>query len=100
MGRFSGLWERSMDGSSIARFVEPLTGSLLIGLVVLDIFFTVLYARLGIGVLSHRLACWVWWLFSHLSKPFSRHRDMILSFAGPVNLMLLVSFWFLTFACG
>jgi hypothetical protein len=99
-GCFFRAFGVAVDGQSLIRFVEPLIGFALIAMVVLDIFFTVLYARLGVGLFSHRLACWMWWLFRQLSKPLGRHRDMALSFCGPAILAALVVIWFFTVALG
>jgi hypothetical protein len=42
------------------RWVEPIAGALVMALVLADVFFTVLYARAGTGVVSDRLARLVW----------------------------------------
>jgi hypothetical protein len=68
-------------------------GALLILLVLLDVFLTVLYARVGTGIISHKLACWTWYLFRFVARPFPRRRDAILSFCGPAILVLLVLTW-------
>src|SRR2546429_8708907 len=70
-------------------------GALLILLVLLDVFLTVLYARVGAGVVSRRLACPTWWSFRTLAKPSPRRRDAVLSFCGPTILVLLVGLWVL-----
>jgi len=68
-------------------------GALLIVLVLLDVFLTVLYARIGAGIFSHQLACWTWKLFRAISRPFPRWRDQALSFCGPVIIVLMVFVW-------
>ena len=68
-------------------------GGLLILLILLDVYLTVLYARVGAGLISHKLACATWWTFRTIAKPFPRHRDPILSFCGPTILVLLVGTW-------
>ena len=74
-----------MDGHAIVHaIVFMLFGALLIVLVLLDVFLTVLYARIGAGIFSHQLACWTWKLFRAISRPFPRWRDQALSFCGPV----------------
>jgi hypothetical protein len=75
-------------------------GALLIVLVLLDVFLTVLYARVGAGVISNHLAGATWWTFRTLARPFPRRRDTLLSFCGPSILVLLVGAWVLGLMCG
>jgi hypothetical protein len=82
------------------HFLMPLLGALLMLLVLLDVFLTVLYARIGTGFISHQLACVVWRIFRGGSRPFTRQRDKVLSFAGPITLVLLVVVWFIGLVCG
>ena len=42
------------------HLMEQILGVLLMAGVMLDVFLTVLYARVGTGYISHRLACYVW----------------------------------------
>jgi hypothetical protein len=79
---------------------QYMLGGLLILLVLLDVFLTVLYARIGAGVFTHRLACWTWRTFRVIAKPFPRQRDRILSFCGPTILVLLVTVWVFGVMCG
>ena len=68
-------------------------GVVLILLALLDVFLTVLYARMANGIISPRLACWTWRLFRVIATPAGRFRDQILSFCGPCLLVLLVFVW-------
>ena len=74
-------------------WLEQAFGALLITLVLLDVFLTVLYARAGTGIFSKWMASLVWRVFCLVSKPFGRHRGTVLSFCGPVILVLLVTTW-------
>lgn len=74
-------------------WLEQAIGALLITLVILDVFLTVLYARAGTGIFSHLIASLVWRVFRLVSKPFGRHQGAVLSFCGPVILVLLVAIW-------
>jgi hypothetical protein len=65
-----------------------------------DVFLTVLYARIGTGILSHRLACFTWRLFKTVTKPFRRHRDYLLSLSGPVLVVVTVMVWIFTLMTG
>jgi hypothetical protein len=77
-----------------------LFGALLILLVLLDVYLTVLYARMGNGVISHRLACWTWYAFRAIARPFPRFKDRILSYCGPSILVLMVFTWIFLLMCG
>ncbi len=89
-----------MDGHVISRWVEQALGSLLIALILLDVFLTVLYARIGTGLLSHQLARYTWRAFRAGSKLFPRSRDTILSYCGPVILVSLVATWLIGLTVG
>jgi hypothetical protein len=66
----------------------------------LDVFLTVLYARMGAGIISLRLACVVWWIFRKIARPIARYRDVILSYCGPSILVLLVFTWLILLMLG
>src|SRR2546423_12047888 len=80
--------------------LDPILGPVLILLVLLDVFLTVLYARVNAGIISYYLACWMWRTSRALSKPFARNRDVILSFCGPCILVALVTIWVGGVMCG
>lgn len=75
------------------NWLEQAIGALVIALVLFDVFLTVLYARAGTGILSTRLSKFVRRVFYLASKPFGRFRDTVMSFCGPVILVLLVLMW-------
>jgi hypothetical protein len=89
-----------MDGHPILRWLEQGLGVALIALVLLDVFLTVLYARVGSGILSHPLACLIWRAFRLIAKPFTRHRDYILSLCGPAIIVIVIGVWFLMLMLG
>jgi hypothetical protein len=69
-------------------------GVLLILVILLDIFLTVLYARIGTGIIGPSLGRLVWLSFIKASNSASRsRRGTVLSFCGPVMLVLVVGFW-------
>jgi hypothetical protein len=74
-------------------WLEQAIGALVITLVILDVFLTVLYARAGTGIFSHLIASLVWRVFRLVSKPFGRYQGTVMSFCGPVILVLLVVVW-------
>jgi hypothetical protein len=80
--------------------MEQGLGVALILIFLLDIFLTVLYARIGSSLLASRLARLVWRLFVQASKAFGSRRGAVLSFCGPVMVVLLVGFWALGLTLG
>lgn len=80
------------------RALEQLFGAALMLTVLLDVFLTVLYARVETGILSPKLARLTWRLFRLL--PAGRHQPVVLSFCGPVILVLLVLTWSVLLAIG
>lgn len=78
---------------TFAKVVEQVAGTLLMGLVLLDVFFTVLYARIGTGIISTRLARGTWLVMRALAKRAPSRRGKILSFCGPIILVILVLVW-------
>ncbi|MBV9037205.1 MAG: hypothetical protein JO182_22130 [Acidobacteriaceae bacterium] len=80
--------------------LEQAIGVLLLLLILLDIFLTVLYARIGTGIISDALTRLAWQFFLFFSKPFRQRRAHILSFCGPVIVVVLVGIWALGLTCG
>jgi hypothetical protein len=74
-------------------WLQQISGIVIVLLILLDVFLTVLYARMGSGLLSPRLARIVWYAFRLAARSFPRHCDRIASFCGPVILVLLVFVW-------
>src|SRR5437868_2792172 len=89
--RACGTTVSSKEG--LMWFVSIMFGALLIFLILLDVYLTVLYARVGAGFISHHLACLTWWTFRAIGRRLSRGRDTFLSFCGPTILVLLVTTW-------
>jgi hypothetical protein len=82
------------------RWIEQIIGLVLMFVVLLDVFLTVLYARMGSGIISTRLSRAVWLLFRHVAKGFPAKRGLIFSFCGPLILVILVLVWGLLLTCG
>ena len=89
-----------MEGHPLLAGLEQALGFALILFVLLNVFLTVLYARMGTGLLSRRLACLAWAAFRGLTRPMRRRRDLALSYCGPVILVLLVTLWVLGLVLG
>ena len=79
---------------------EQALGALLVLLALLDVFLTVLYARLGTSIVSRRLARGTWLLFRRLAEASGSRRGTVLSLCGPVVLVLLVLAWALALTLG
>ena len=60
---------------------------------VVDIFLTVLYARMGTTLLSGYVCRTTWRAFRLAATPFPSRRGAILSFCGPAMMLILVGFW-------
>ena len=83
------------------RWLAQGLGAALVALALLDIFLTVLYARIGTAFLTEALGAGVWKLSKAVAPRFpNRWRDRILSFCGPVVLVLAVSTWLTMLVCG
>ena len=80
--------------------LEQAAGVVVVLFVLVDVFLTVLYARVGTGILSARLARTQWRLFKPFSRLFGRHRGKVLSFCAPSVLVSLVGTWALLLALG
>lgn len=84
----------------VLAVAEPLAGTVLYFLVIADLLLTVLYARLGArgvarlgaGFLSGVIGRSVRRTFIHLGRAVG-HRDAVLSFTGPVTVILLPIAW-------
>jgi hypothetical protein len=82
----------------MAHWVEPIAGTLLMALILADVFLTVLYARAGTGIISDRLARLVWLALRRASSP--GNGSHLLSFCGPLILVALLFTWSILLALG
>ncbi|MFC6791855.1 two pore domain potassium channel family protein [Methylobacterium komagatae] len=73
--------------------LERASGVLVMGVVLLDVFLTVLYARIGTGLIADRAAHLTWRVFRRAADAAGTHRGAVLSFCGPVILLLYVLLW-------
>ncbi len=90
-----------MDLHTVLRWVEPLLGIPLMLVVLVDVFLTVLYARLGTAILSERLGRLLWMAFRGASRGASpRRRDGMLAYAGPVIVLTVLAVWVLLLMIG
>src|SRR5689334_9991131 len=82
------------------QLLEQIAGALLMLLILVDVFLTVLYARADAGIIGPRVSRFAWLIFKHLSKPFGKRRERIVSFCGPAILVLYVLVLALSLAVG
>lgn len=75
-------------------------GWALVALVLGDVFLTVLYARAGTGLLTPQLNNTIWWLFLGLARLRGGRRERLLTFAGPVMMLLDLVVWVVGLALG
>ncbi|HEX3484329.1 MAG TPA: hypothetical protein VHT51_04665, partial [Micropepsaceae bacterium] len=72
---------------------ERIAGGAIMFVTLADVFLTVLYARIGSGLLANRLARVTWIAFRTVAPVFGNHRAGFLSFCGPAVLVMLVALW-------
>src|SRR4051812_25020049 len=82
-----------MDGHTALRWIEPILGVPLMLVVLADVFFTVLYARMGTAILSERLGRALWLAFRGASKTAPSHRDRVLAYAAPAIVLAVLAGW-------
>jgi hypothetical protein len=80
--------------------LETILGAVVVVTVLLDVFLTILYARIGASLFSLALARMTWSFFRAIAARFGDRRGAILSFCGPAILVSLVTFWSLALTCG
>lgn len=73
--------------------LERASGVLVMGIVLLDVFLTVLYARIGTGLVAERVGHLAWIAFRRAAEATDARRGTVMSFCGPVILLLYVLFW-------
>src|SRR5688572_1304412 len=74
-------------------WVLQAAGGLLLLFILFDICYTVLYARIGTGILSHRIARFTWWILFRFARLFSKHRQSLMSIGGPAILIVTMIVW-------
>ncbi len=78
--------------------LEQAVGAGKFAVVLLDMFLTVLYARMGTSLLAGPLARLTWRVVRAASAPLGWRRGVVLSFCGPAILVLLVTAWLVLFS--
>jgi hypothetical protein len=74
--------------------LEQGIGAAVMLLALVDMFATVLYARINRGPASKLLSWSIWWVFHRVGGWFpQRLQDLIFSFCGPIVLSSMVLAW-------
>ncbi|MRI57005.1 two pore domain potassium channel family protein [Methylobacterium sp. DB1607] len=73
--------------------LERASGVAVMGIVLVDVFLTVLYARIGTGLVVERAGHLAWIAFRRAAEAAGPRRGTVLSFCGPVILVLYVLLW-------
>jgi len=78
-----------------------IAGSVLVFIVLLDVFFTVLFPASGQGPIRKPLGRWIWHGFRFFGKMTSgQRRRNILSYSGPIVITVTLTVWFLLLVIG
>lgn len=77
----------------MVSFLERASGVVVMGIILLDVFLTVLYARIGTGLIADRAAHLTWIAFRRAAEAAGARDGVVLSFCGPVILFLYVLLW-------
>lgn len=81
-------------------WLEQAIGVLLMLVILIDVFLTVLHARMGTKIVAGRVARVTWWMFRGLADLAGRHHAAALSFCGPAILVLTIVAWALGLTIG
>lgn len=76
------------------------TGAAAVLVALADVFLTVLYARIGVGLITSRMYRLAWSTFKAVTPLACKHKDLFLSFAGPLMMAQTVALWFLLLLFG
>src|SRR4051812_18211226 len=89
-----------MDAHNAFRWIEPTLGIPLMLIVLVDVFLTVLYARMGTSILSERMGRALWLAFRAVSNVTSPRRERVLAYAGPIIVLTVLAVWVLLLMLG
>jgi len=77
----------------VLKILVQILGIILVLAALTDVFLTVLYARIGTGIITPSMSAGLFRLFKKLARLFPRYRDPLLSFAGPTLMVSIVIIW-------
>ena len=75
-------------------------GAAAVLLALADVFLTVLYARIGVGLLTPTMYRLTWSALKAVSPIAGKHKDFFLTFGGPLMMAQTVALWFLLLLFG
>jgi hypothetical protein len=82
------------------EWISYTIGAIIVFVTGIDVFLTVLYARSGTGLISPLLNLYIWLIFRQIARLFSRRKQTILSFCGPIIIVTLLVLWVFLFIFG
>jgi hypothetical protein len=81
--------------------IGAVAGALTVGVVVLDVFYTVLFPASGHGPLRRPLSRWTWRLFAVVAGRLSeRRRRDLLAYSGPAQILVTFTTWLVLLVTG
>ena len=80
--------------------VEQVAGLLLIAAVLIDVFLTVLYARISPVISSAWLGRWIWRVVYRVDGWIDPRKERLVGFAGPLTLVAVLLLWTVGLALG
>lgn len=81
--------------------LEPVLGVVIVGLVLVDVFYTVLFPASGHGPLRRPMSRWTWRFFAAVARHLSEtRRRSFLAYSGPVQISLSISTWVVLLVVG
>jgi hypothetical protein len=81
-------------------FLEQAAGWAIVAVVLADVFLNVLYARAGVSIISRPMVHIVRDLFLFAGRHVGRHKPRVLSFCGPVMVVVILTGWMAGFTLG
>jgi len=80
--------------------VEQVAGALVMAAILADVFTTVLYARISPYISSAWLGDCVWWIVHRVDRWVHPKKELLIGFAGPLTLLLVLLLWTVGLALG
>lgn len=77
-----------------------IAGGLLMLAVLVDVFLTVLYARIGTGLFSQHASGWIWQLLRGATAPLGGRRGVLLAACGPAIVLFVLGAWIVLLILG
>ncbi len=89
------MFEILVESEGNMGVIEEIIGFILGIVVLVDVFLLILYARANKTIISTELSHLIWRTMIWLSKPFGQWREYLLTFSGPIILVIVLASWML-----